>query len=88
MIGREHSGYWPVKSTATSIPNTQVKLFMLNNPNQSDLQLSWQALLWRILLTLALLLALAGPGLSIFGSTTARSDSSAAPRPPSLELIR
>jgi hypothetical protein len=44
---------------------------MINNPNQSDLQFTWQAILWRLLVTLLLLLALAGPGLNAFRIITA-----------------
>ncbi len=44
---------------------------MLNN--RTVVELSWQALLWRLLLTLLLLLALAGPGLTLFRSVTSRT---------------
>ncbi|NJN96172.1 MAG: hypothetical protein HC875_19715 [Anaerolineales bacterium] len=44
---------------------------MLNN--HTAVEFTWQALLWRLLLTLLLLLALAGPGLTLFRSVTSRS---------------
>ncbi len=37
---------------------------MVNSP--SPVRFTWQALLWRLLLTILLLLALAGPGLTLF----------------------
>jgi hypothetical protein len=37
---------------------------MVNSP--SSVRLTWQSLLWRLLLTVLLLLALAGPGLTLF----------------------
>ena len=52
---------------------------MLNNPNNPTVQLTWQALLWRLLLTLLLLLALAGPGLTLFRSITNRSGTQTLP---------
>jgi hypothetical protein len=52
---------------------------MFNSPNNSTSQFTWQALLWRLLLTLLLLLALAGPGLTIFRSVTNRSGTQAMP---------
>lgn len=50
---------------------------MLNN--HTAVELSWQALLWRLLLTLLLLLALAGPGLSLFRSVTNRTETRTLP---------
>lgn len=47
--------------------------------NNSTIQFTWQALLWRLLLTLLLLLALAGPGLTLFRSVTSRSGAQALP---------
>jgi hypothetical protein len=47
--------------------------------NHTAVQLSWQALLWRLLLTLLLLLALAGPGLTLFRNVTNRSGTRALP---------
>jgi hypothetical protein len=52
---------------------------MLNGPNNPVVQLTWQALLWRLLLTLLLLLALAGPGLTLFRSVTNRSGTQPSP---------
>ena len=52
---------------------------MINNSNDMNIQFTWQALLWRLLLTLLLLLALAGPGLTIFEIMTTRSDTRALP---------
>jgi hypothetical protein len=51
---------------------------MINNPNQ-PIQFTWQAILWRLLLTLLLLLALAGPGLSLFRTVTSRPGTRALP---------
>ena len=51
---------------------------MVNNSkgtSAANLQLTWQAIFWRLLLTLLLLLALAGPGLAIFDAVTAKPDS-------------
>jgi hypothetical protein len=42
-------------------------------------QLSWQAIFWRLLITLLLLLALAGPGLTIFSTVTAKPDAQVLP---------
>ena len=53
---------------------------MLNSPSNVTVQLTWQALLWRLLLTLLLLLALAGPGLTLFRSVTNRSGTQTLPR--------
>jgi hypothetical protein len=47
--------------------------------NHTAVQLSWQALLWRLLLTLLLLLALAGPGLTLFRSVTNGSSARTVP---------
>ncbi|HXV43424.1 MAG TPA: hypothetical protein VEC96_10195 [Anaerolineae bacterium] len=52
---------------------------MLNSPNNPTVQFTWQALLWRLLLTLLLLSALAGPGLTLFRSVTDRSETRALP---------
>ncbi len=49
-------------------------------PNNSTVHFTWQALLWRLLLTLLLLLALAGPGLTLFRSVTNRAETRALPR--------
>jgi hypothetical protein len=53
---------------------------MLNSPNNPTAQFTWQALLWRLLLTLLLLSALAGPGLTLFRSVTNRSEARTLPR--------
>jgi hypothetical protein len=52
---------------------------MINNPDQSNVYLTWQAILWRLLLTLLLLLALAGPGLNLFSGITASSETQTRP---------
>jgi hypothetical protein len=52
---------------------------MINSPNQSNLQMTWQALLWRVLLTLFLLTALAGRGLNLFSAFTPPSDTQTIP---------
>lgn len=51
---------------------------MIKNPD-SSIEFRWQALLWRLLLTLLLLLALAGPGLTFFKSVTSRPGTRALP---------
>jgi hypothetical protein len=53
---------------------------VLNHSDNPTFQLTWQALLWRLLLTLLLLLALAGPGLTLFRSVTSRSSTQTLPR--------
>jgi hypothetical protein len=53
----------------------QIKSPMVNNSNQpamTTVRFTWQALFWRLLVTLLLLLALAGPGLTIFSTVTAK----------------
>lgn len=52
---------------------------MINSADQTNIQVTWQALLWRVLLTLLLLLALAGPGLNLFSAITAPADSQTVP---------
>jgi hypothetical protein len=53
---------------------------MINNSNQANIPLfTWQALLWRLLLTVLLLLALAGPGLTLFRHVTSRAGARALP---------
>lgn len=55
---------------------------MVNHPNlqtAAKYQLSWSAIFWRLLLTLLLLLMLAGPGLSLFSAVTAKPDSRVLP---------
>jgi hypothetical protein len=55
---------------------------MVNHSNQravTTVQLTWQAIFWRLLITLLLLLALAGPGLNIFSAVTARPDTQVLP---------
>ena len=55
---------------------------MVNHSNQpavTTAQLSWQAIFWRLLITLLLLLALAGPGLTIFSTVTAKPDAQVLP---------
>jgi hypothetical protein len=53
---------------------------MVNSQNQANIHhLTWQALLWRLLLTVLLLLALAGPGLTLFKHVTSRAGARALP---------
>ncbi len=52
---------------------------MVNSPQQTNVNFTWQALLWRLLLTGLLLLALTGPGLSLFGQVTASSENNSRP---------
>jgi len=50
-----------------------------NQPTVTAVQLSWQDIFWRLLITLLLLLALAGPGLTIFTAITARPEAQILP---------
>lgn len=43
---------------------------MIKHPNQDEIQFTWQAIIWRLLLTALLLLMLAGSGLTLFNPTT------------------
>ena len=54
---------------------------MINFSNQSavNIRFTWQAILWRLLLTGLLLLVLAASGLTIFSSVTTRSDAHVLP---------
>ncbi len=52
---------------------------MLNQANQHHFQFTWQALLWRLLLTMLLLLILAGPGLTAFTAVTTDAGTCALP---------
>ncbi len=55
---------------------------MVNNPNRASLasiRLTWQALLWRLILTALLLLLLAGSGLTILSAATDRPDAQVLP---------
>jgi len=52
---------------------------MINSRNQTNINFTWQALWWRLLLTGLLLLALAGPGLRLFSNATTSSDNPALP---------
>lgn len=58
---------------------------MVNHSNQTtsaQIQLTWSDIFWRLLLTLLLLLMLAGPGLTIFSAVTAKPDNHVLPQPP------
>ncbi len=52
---------------------------MVNRANQNSIQFSWADILWRLLLTLLLLLALAGPGLTIFKTVTSHPETEILP---------
>jgi hypothetical protein len=55
---------------------------MINKQNQLDIahiRFTWQALLWRLLLTGLILLLLAGSRLTIFNSATSRPDTHVLP---------
>ncbi len=47
---------------------------MVNSPSHTPVRFTWQSLLWRLLVTILLLLALAGPGLTLFHSATSHSE--------------
>jgi len=58
---------------------------MIDHSNQSamtNIQFTWQAIFWRLLVTVLLLLALAGPGLTIFRAVTAKPDTPVLPTAP------
>ncbi len=48
---------------------------MPNDATNFAANFTWQSLLWRLLLTLLLLLALAGPGLTWFEQVTSQANS-------------
>jgi hypothetical protein len=55
---------------------------MVNHSNQPAVtaaQISWQDIFWRLFITLLLLLALAGPGLTIFSAVTAKPEAQVLP---------
>jgi len=55
---------------------------MVNQINSSpmvNIQLTWQSLLWRLVLTGLLLLLLAGSGVTIFHNATSRPDARVLP---------
>lgn len=55
---------------------------MVNHSNQpavAAVQISWQDIIWRLLITLLLLLALAGPGLTLFSAVTAKPEAQVLP---------
>lgn len=52
---------------------------MVNNPETPQPQFSWQAIGWRLILTLLLLAMLAGSSLTIFGRVTTSPDSRVLP---------
>ena len=47
--------------------------------NKNNFYLSWQAIIWRLALTILLLLLLAGSGFTIFKSVTTRPEASVLP---------
>ena len=47
---------------------------MLNNPNSPQIRFSWQAILWRLALTVLLLAALAASSVTFFGTITNTPD--------------
>ncbi len=54
---------------------------MINHSNQplTNIQFTWQSILWRLVLTALLLLILAGFGMTIFSNVTTRSDARVLP---------
>jgi len=55
---------------------------MLNTPNHGKIQFTWQDMLWRLLVTLLLLLFLAGFGLTVFNTVTNQPDTQVLPTLP------
>lgn len=52
---------------------------MVNQPNYGDIKFTWQAVLWRLLLTALLLAFLAGSGLTIFKDATSQPEARVRP---------
>jgi hypothetical protein len=52
---------------------------MINHPDQSKIYLTWQAIMWRLLLTLLLLVALAGSGLNLFSAISTPTETQTLP---------
>jgi hypothetical protein len=54
---------------------------MINHSNQTltNIQFTWQSILWRLVLTALLLLILAGSGMTIFSKVTTRPDAQVLP---------
>lgn len=52
---------------------------MVNNPETPQPHFSWQAIGWRLILTILLLAVLAGSSLTVFGSVTTSPDSRVLP---------
>jgi hypothetical protein len=52
---------------------------MINSSNQTNYQLTWQAMIWRLILTALLLLLLTISGLTIFNSVTNQPDARVLP---------
>jgi hypothetical protein len=54
---------------------------MINHSNQAltNIQFTWQSILWRLVLTALLLLILAGSGMTIFSNVTSRPDARVLP---------
>jgi hypothetical protein len=51
----------------------------VNSPSMVNIQVTWQSLLWRLVLTGLLLLILAGSGLTILHNATSRPDAHVLP---------
>lgn len=52
---------------------------MINSTNQSSYPFTWQAILWRLLVTALLLLILAGSSLTIFRNITDQPEAQVLP---------
>lgn len=52
---------------------------MINTPEHSNTQFSWPDILWRLLLTILILILLTGFSLTVFGHLTSQPDSRALP---------
>ncbi len=59
---------------------------MVNASNQTNLQLTWQSIFWRVVVTVLLLLALAGSGLKGFDTVTSSSETQVLPLSSSIEI--
>jgi hypothetical protein len=52
---------------------------MVNTSKQNDIQFTWQSIFWRLVVTILLLLALAGFGATILGQLTAQPNAQVLP---------
>lgn len=62
---------------------------MVNTAKQGDIQFTWQSIFWRLVVTILLLLALAGFGATTFGQLTTQPNAQVLPPlPQQVEISR